>query len=225
MAPKSYPHPRFNARAPNAVAPKKAVDIAVELYSQPKLAELLHKLPLHEGVGQLIKTAGGDVSEISAFPERFAKNPELATLVSEFYLRQVLFHPASNDFRILGLNSADDLPKLNTHKRQLLKWLHPDRNQDPSQKHLFQRVLAASTRLKDLDPVSIQSDQQSIQKTAAAHHIGRPGRKKHTAIPVSQNSSTLVKKPIRGPFGLRIPMITLLVIIFICLVAILVRPS
>ena len=130
---------------------KSAAVIALELYHEPRLANRLASMPLHDGVLSLIKIAAGDESEAMVFPSHISENFEKAHAISVFYLQQVIFHPHSSGHRILGLSSDAGQKEIRDHKRWLLKWLHPDRNQNKWEQHYFKRVLEAAQSLQSAD--------------------------------------------------------------------------
>ena len=109
---------------------RAALDQALLLQKQPALAVAFKQAALPDGMPTLIRLAsdeGGrrkDLAQLVGMDEI-----QLQSAATE-YLLQICLYPGSNDFRVLGLNSASDMKAAKEHHRLLLKWLHPDRNPD-----------------------------------------------------------------------------------------------
>ena len=109
---------------------RAALDQALLLQKQPALAVAFKQAALPDGMPTLIRLAsdeGGrrkDLAQLVGIDEI-----QLQSAATE-YLLQICLYPGSNDFRVLGLNSASDMKAAKEHHRLLLKWLHPDRNPD-----------------------------------------------------------------------------------------------
>jgi hypothetical protein len=141
---------------------KSASVIALELYNEPRLSTRLASMPLHEGVLSLIKIAAGDEAETVVFPPHISSDHEKARAISVFYLQQILFHPQSTGHRLLGLSSDAGQEMVRDHKRWLLKWLHPDRNQNKWEQLYFERVIKAAQSVQDAElnkPPPLQAPQ------------------------------------------------------------------
>jgi hypothetical protein len=130
------------------MAGKSAPAMAMELFSAPALADRLRRAPPHEDVITIIKAAAGDEAALDRFPEHVSADPERAREAAAFYLQQVHLRPEASDHQVLGLEPTSSLEKLKEHKRWLLKWLHPDRNNNRWEQAYFERIVAAAARIE-----------------------------------------------------------------------------
>lgn len=123
-----------------------ALDEALLLKANPDRLFFQQKLPLPDGIAQLIR--------IAINPDGVTLEPEQRQLLGDedlqaaaaAYLKGVCLFPGSQGVRVLGLNDAADPALLVEHRRLLLKWLHPDRN--PENRHLAERVNRAWGQIK-----------------------------------------------------------------------------
>lgn len=122
--------------------------MAMELFSAPALANRLRRAPPHEDVITIIKAAAGDEAALGCFPVHVSADPVRAREAAAFYLQQVHLRPEASDHQVLGLEPTSSLEKVKEHKRWLLKWLHPDRNNNRWEQAYFERIVAAAARIE-----------------------------------------------------------------------------
>jgi hypothetical protein len=163
----------------------EAINLALDLYRKPARARSLNRRDVPEGMLMLIRIAAAADEEIGALVDdaAIAKQPVKAAAI--FYLQQLLMQADGDDFRQLGLRRGATLQDLKDHKRQLLKWLHPDRNKNAWEQVLFQRVAATAERLEaamrqgGAQPFPSER-RKSRRRPAAAWQLAQK-RKKRTA--------------------------------------------
>jgi hypothetical protein len=125
-----------------------AMELALELYRKPARARSLGRRDVPEGMLELIRIAAASDEEADALIPDEAKAKQPVREAAVFFLQQLLMQAEGDDFRQLGLKRSATLQDVKDHKRQLLKWLHPDRNKNAWEHVLFQRVSGAAERLE-----------------------------------------------------------------------------
>ncbi len=125
-----------------------ALHLALSIYRQPLIKSTYLAKPYPKGMLRLIKIAAGseDAGEIAS--QELHESPKVLRDVSVFYLQQILAKPRLDAYGLLCLAPGATAAEIATHKRWLLKWLHPDRNGNRWETVLFQRVLAASEKIE-----------------------------------------------------------------------------
>ena len=97
-----------------------------------------HRFP--EGVGLLIRLLAGDEASLEQARREHPEAVEVLLDAAEFYLLQVCFTPGIDSYRVLGVNRSEPEERIREHYRLLVRWLHPDRNQDAWQNVYLDRV-------------------------------------------------------------------------------------
>ena len=127
-----------------------ALEWALALARAPAERAVLRQRPLPDGMDSLLQIAIGSRGE--ALAESIARTGESRDHLveaSRFYLREVLFHPDADAYRILGLERGASTEQLKAHHRWLQQWLHPDRRTGESDAIFAGRVNAAWHQLRD----------------------------------------------------------------------------
>lgn len=115
-----------------------ALEEALLLKLNPDRLFFQQRLPLPEGIAQLIRIAIDPASAGLSQEQRQDLDDVQLQAAAAAYLKGVCLFPGSQGLRVLGLNDASDNKLILEHRRLLLKWLHPDRN--PENRHLAERV-------------------------------------------------------------------------------------
>lgn len=129
----------------------ETIDLVLAVFADPDRIAECRERPLPEGIGQVIRLAAGEAAAVAAAVES-THAPRGALLdASVFFLQQILFAPTADSYRVLG--SSPDAPqeRLRENYRWLMKWLHPDRNQDGWEAVYADRVNVAWQDLKTPD--------------------------------------------------------------------------
>lgn len=125
-----------------------AIDLVLLAFREPlRLAEM-RECSLPDGVGQIIHLAAGESAILQSIIERTGESEEVLKEASVFFLQQVLFAPGTDSYRTLGVSPDADQDEIRDHYRWLMKWLHPDRNQDAWEAVHADRVNVAWQDLK-----------------------------------------------------------------------------
>lgn len=130
---------------------RATVDLALAVFKDPGLLVDLRERPLPEDVGVAIRIAAGECAARDAAVADSGIPPDAVVEACVFFLQQTLFAPGSDSYRILGGHPGDPQERLREHYRWLMKWLHPDRNQDGWETLYADRVNAAWQDLKTPD--------------------------------------------------------------------------
>jgi hypothetical protein len=122
---------------------RQALDLALELARMPTLAAAMRRHPLPPDVLVVIRVAAGcpDTSrEVARLTGLGAASAREACVL---YLQQILLARDADSYRVLGVARGAPRKQMREHMRWLLKWLHPDRNQDEWESVFAERVLKA----------------------------------------------------------------------------------
>lgn len=105
-----------------------ALEWALALLQAPGQRHALRGQPLPVGMERLLAiAAGGDPAALAGAARAFGEPEARLQEAARFYIRQVLFHPEADAYRVLGARPDADADTLKTHHRLLQRWLHPDR--------------------------------------------------------------------------------------------------
>ncbi|GMU43065.1 MAG: DnaJ domain-containing protein [Xanthomonadales bacterium] len=124
------------------------IDLVLAVFKDPGLVADLRDRPLPEDVGQAIRLAAGESAALLTAQEMTGLDGETLIEASVFFLQQLLFAPQADSYRVLGVQPDAPQDQLREHYRWLIKWLHPDRNQDGWEAVYTDRVNVAWQDLK-----------------------------------------------------------------------------
>lgn len=125
-----------------------ALRLALSIFRQPLTKSIYLAKPYPKGILRLIKIAAGSEEASEIARQELQESPQLLRDASVFYLQQVLAKPKLDAYGLLCLAPGATAAEIATHKRWLLKWLHPDRNGNRWETVLFQRVLGAAEKIE-----------------------------------------------------------------------------
>lgn len=127
-----------------------AIELALDLYRHPIKVKSVRAAPLPLDVLQLVRIVAGSDDEIAALALPDFKSASEMREAAVFFIQQIMFQTGNAPRRILGLSEDASAQQIKDHKRLLLKWLHPDRNQNTWERVYFQRVIQAAASLEGL---------------------------------------------------------------------------
>jgi hypothetical protein len=129
-----------------------ALEWALALYRSPVERHALRHKPLPEGVSSLIGIAAGSMpDELSKAANLFCESEARVRDAAQFYVREVLFFPNADAYRVLGVGSNASAEQIKAHHRMLQHWLHPDRVQSEDDAVFAARVNGAWNRLRNTE--------------------------------------------------------------------------
>ena len=125
-----------------------AIELALDLYRHPIKVKAVRKAALPIDVLKLVRIVAGSDDEIAALNLTDLKSPTEMREAAVFFIQQIMFQPSNAPHRVLGLSENASPQEIKDHKRLLLKWLHPDRNQNKWERVYFQRVILAAASVE-----------------------------------------------------------------------------
>lgn len=143
-----------------------ALEWALALLHAPGERHALRQKPLPEGVDRLLGIAAGAMPDALAEAARTFSEPEARIReAAQFYVREVLFFPQADAYRVLGVDAHASSATIKAHHRLLQHWLHPDRLQSEDDAIFASRVNVAWNRLRN--PERRQVYDRSLQEEQA----------------------------------------------------------
>jgi hypothetical protein len=126
----------------------QALSVAVDLLRMPSKVRAMRSAPLPSGILLLLRLAAEEAEAQSEAGKLDKRAPDAHREAAIFFIEQILLASNSNAYRVLGLDETATSTEMRRHMAYLLKWLHPDRNQDPHKALLARRVILAWNELK-----------------------------------------------------------------------------
>lgn len=127
-----------------------ALEWALALLRTPGNRHALRKRPLPTGIDRLLGIAAGAMPEVLAQAARTHGEPEARIQeAARFYVREILFFPEADAYRVLGVDAGATAEQVKAHYRLLQHWLHPDRIESSDDSIFAARVNAAWNHLRN----------------------------------------------------------------------------
>lgn len=158
---------------------RSALHLAIVLSQRPMMARGVRKMPLPNGVDEVLRIAAGDRDALEAAAER-SKMPAVALQnAAAFYIEQVLMHGRADSYRVLGCERTATEAELRQHVALLMRWLHPDVAQHQSAALLdrgvfVSRVTGAWNDLKTEERRRAYDSSLARRPAKAARPVPRP---------------------------------------------------
>src|SRR5690606_15637803 len=108
----------------------QALEQALAFWRAPALLAGARQRPLPDAVLDVVRIAAGDRGLAETAAAALGAPPDELAEAAPFYLRQLLFTPDADSYRVLGVNHDASDARIKEHYRWLVRWLHPDRNAD-----------------------------------------------------------------------------------------------
>ena len=154
----------------------EALELALWLHRVPARRVALAGRPLPDGIGPLLRVAGGAPDQVAAAAR--ITGVEEATILEavRFYLQQVLFHEDADAYRVLGLRHDASQERAREHHRLLQQWLHPDRSgQDAWESVYAVRINQAWGQLRT--PQARAAYDAAIRVAGSTVHVPAPSQR------------------------------------------------
>jgi DnaJ domain len=197
-----------------------ALKAAVDLLHFPSQAAVIRASPLPCGLVVLLRIAAGNEEAIRQMSAAEGRSLEIIREAATFFLEQVLLHPDSDSYRVLGASCEASHAELRQNMSLLLQWLHPDLDRHDPRSVFVARVTRAwndlktperraaydrglrSTPLRNSSPLWTASLRPQSSRRAASdmglirRHIRRRDQHRHYAnfLRSRQHYGTLVRK-------------------------------
>lgn len=143
---------------------RPAIEIALDLKEMPSLVKTVRKRPLPPDVTPVIRVAAGSAELTQEFAQKYSRSDNHIREACIFFLQQVVLHSGADNFRTLGVNPGAAVDQIHAHRRWLLMWLHPDRNQNRWESALFDRVQSAAKALAGGAPPVVRPARRLIKR-------------------------------------------------------------
>lgn len=129
-----------------------ALEWALALLHAPGKQHALRQKPLPGGMDWLLGIAAGAMPDALAEAARTFSEPEARIReAAQFYVREVLFFPQADAYRVLGVAADASNASIKAHHRLLQHWLHPDRLHNDDDAIFATRVNVAWNRLRNAE--------------------------------------------------------------------------
>ena len=151
------------------MAPRHAIDLALDLARMPALARTPIAPPIPPDVIELMRIAAADPQACKAAAAKTGEPIPVLVEAARFYLQQTLFRSEADCFRVLGIERAASRATARSHMRWLLQWLHPDHNSTWDAVYA-ERVLKAWREVSASDGAALE--------TSAPYARAMPSRRK-----------------------------------------------
>lgn len=140
-----------------------ALEWALALLHAPGKRHALRQKPLPTGMDGLLGIAAGAMPDELAEAARTFREPEARIReAAQFYVREVLFFPQADAYRVLGVGADASDASIKAHHRLLQHWLHPDRLHNEDDAIFATRVNVAWNRLRN--PQRRQAYDKTLQE-------------------------------------------------------------
>ena len=173
----------------NAAALKQAV----ELVHMPSRVRALRAEPVPDGMTVLLEIAAGEEAPTAEAVLLIDRPPQVIRQAAAFYIEQILLSPDADSYRVLGSSAQASTSELRRNMALLLRWLHPDLDQQGQRSLFAGRVTKAWEDLKTPERrAAYDSELQAtsaIKLAAAGRSNGRNPAARAAAGP---------KSPVRG---------------------------
>lgn len=144
---------------------RPAIEIALDLKAMPSLAKVVRRRPLPPQVTPLIRIAAGAREQAQEFAVKYGFTENYVREACIFFLHEAVLFTGADSHRTLGLDQNATPEEIREHKRWLLMWLHPDRNDNRWETALFQRVVRSAKAA--VEPRSVLSQSTPVRKPRA----------------------------------------------------------
>ncbi|MGE4071177.1 MAG: DnaJ domain-containing protein [Lysobacterales bacterium] len=145
-----------------------SMDLVLAVFREPARILEVRERPLPDDVARVIRLAAGENQALERARESTGESVEILLEASIFFLQQILFAPGADSYRVLGAASNIEQARLRENYRWLMKWLHPDRNQDGWEAVYADRVNIAWQDLKTPDRRADYDLRNEVAPTASA---------------------------------------------------------
>ncbi len=103
-----------------------AIRLALAVANSPAFVRDAVNRPLPDGIATLLEVAVGDSAALESAGVATSRSHEVLRSAAGFYIEQILFHAASDSYRVLGCAATAAAPELRRNMALLIRWLHPD---------------------------------------------------------------------------------------------------
>lgn len=180
-----------------------ATYMAIDLLQLPTRVRFIRAAPLPNGVLNLLYIAAGDEAATNLAAETTGRSQATVKEAAAFFIEQILLHPESDSYRVLGAQPEASASELRLNMALLLRWLHPDHDRRGEHSVFAHRVTRAWNDLKTEERRAAydRSRRMALAKRGASQNRTRAKAKNHGSRPAQNNHAPSYYRPSRQPFG------------------------
>jgi hypothetical protein len=130
------------------VTDHSALWMAIDLLHAPARVKTVRSAPLPSDISALLRITAGDEKASSEAVQATGHPEQTIKEAAGFFIEQMLFYPAADSYRVLGVSPEATDGELRRNMSLLLRWLHPDRRRQNERSVFAARVTRAWNDLK-----------------------------------------------------------------------------
>ncbi len=140
-----------------------ALEAALGLLRLPSRARLLRSGEVPADLEILLRVVAGDDLALSEAAATCDEPADVVKQAASFYVEQILLHPEADSYRVLGARSDTTTDQLRRNMALLLRWLHPDHEDNRARSLFASRVTQAWNDVKTGERRSAYDTTRSIE--------------------------------------------------------------
>lgn len=117
-----------------------ALEQALASYRKPARAMQLRERELPDGIGFLLRVVAGEAKARAQACDASGESESVVLEAVVLFIQQVMLFPGSDSYRVLGVGADAEDRLIKEHYRLLVRWLHPDRNDNAWEALYAERV-------------------------------------------------------------------------------------
>jgi len=176
-----------------------ALEQALAYAAAPGLLPSARASALPDDVLMVLRLAASDQGCLSQQARRLGLPASKLHDASVFYIQQVLFAQGADSYRVLGVDADAPDARLREHYRWLVRWLHPDRNNNAWEDVYLDRVHRAWQQVRNPERRRVHD-----LANVGAPRVPATG---HKSEPVPRVSPAARLPPSRSPSRSMLPML------------------
>jgi hypothetical protein len=152
--------------------PNRALAAAIALSRAPSLTAAIRSQALPAGVELLLRILASDPDALQQARAVTGLSETELVAIAEFYVLQTMLYRGASSRRVLGVAPDADRAVVRAHMRDLLNWLHPDKNVNAWHAAFAGRVIAAWREIdRGLEDEGPRGSAAGGARSARAHRV------------------------------------------------------
>ncbi len=178
-----------------------ALKVAIDLMHVPSQVRHIRSGPLPDGMPKLLRVATGEDEAVSEAVKATGRSADVIRKAAAFFIEQILLCPDADSYRVLGVNQEAVSSELRRNMAFLLRWLHPDMDQQAAHSMFARRVTGAWEDLKTPDRRKLYDAQmrrtKGVKKSAKRKQAGKPGQQSRRGAQNLKNNGKHMRRGAR----------------------------
>ncbi len=125
-----------------------ALELALAAFRSPSLYAQLRDRSLPDDLPLLLRVVAGDAQALEQATGLVRESPTVVNEAAVMVIQQLMFYPGADSYRVLGVPADAADSQIRENYRWLVRWLHPDRNDDEWDAVYADRVTTAWNDLR-----------------------------------------------------------------------------